>query len=174
MEMNWMNGLHREMFRQLLSGQSNQHLENATHGTVEILLEESFAPMRGWVVSGGTSGLPLTGQSSIDYAQRRQFSGTEPWTVDFWEENLTSKRRLPIKAGIIATHMERLLSLRVPLMVPYVPMVVADGATFFVSFFGGIQAASHFVWRRGSPPKGWEPLQLVIEEMLDCFEQDGD
>jgi len=140
---------------------------------LRIVHHDSFGPSRGWEVLDISEHV-ATSQDGIDFGPRRQFRGTEQWVLDKWVGpkyafESDTKQRSPLKSEEIEKHMVRLLGISIPPMVPYIPIAVADGCTYYVSMFGGIQGSVHFIWREGHIPMGWEPLQLVIEEMLEFF-----
>ncbi len=119
---------------------------------VQLLVREAWKPLEAWEVRD----VPEAGLVAF-------YSRSESDSADL----LVGFEPVSLSSSELQDFVSRLDVIAVPLCCPPEPVGVADGCSYEVAVFGGVQAGCRVTWQHDHVPDGWAPLANLVVAMID-------
>lgn len=118
----------------------------------QLLVREAWQPLEAWEIHD----VPESGLTAF-------YSRSESDNPDL----LVGFEPVSLPSAELREFVDQLNAITVPLVCPPEPIAVADGCSYEIAVFGGVQAGCRISWERDHVPDGWAPLANVVVAMID-------
>ena len=132
------------------------HISYCGAGTrlIQVLFYPTWDPIESWDIC------------QVENDQLALFRSTGTLTQPM---SLLGYERVEAGAAFLQEFVNHVAGAPVCLLCPPEPMAIADGTSYEIAVFGGIQACCRLYWRGGEAPAEWQPLAGKVEAAVARF-----
>lgn len=126
---------------------------------VQVVCKDPWEPVRCWEIRD-RSGLDAKSMKYVVYYSVSQSDDSDL---------LTGYQQMDVPSETLKNFVRRLSTVSIPIFHRMEPVAIADGTTYEVALYGGIQSSCRLSWRGDSAPETWREIDLLTSEMVDVF-----